>query len=294
MTLDLATQLVVSGILLGGLYALISVGLTLIFGVLRLINFAHGEVLMLGMYAVFWLWQIAGWDPYLAIVPATLLVLGLGLVVGRAIILPTIGKPHVIQVFATMGLSLGFQHSAQVLWQADYRSVRVPWGSVVLQLGPIILGAPRLTAFAVAMVSTALLFLFMQRTDVGRAIRSTAQDRYAAALMGVDVSRIYLLTFALGSATLGVAAGLLVPIYAVYPSIGTEFIMVAFVVVVLGGLGSLPGALLAGLLIGVVETVSGFYIGSSMKQAVYFALFILVLVVRPNGFFGVKGAEVLD
>lgn len=284
-------QLLVSGLLLGGVYALISVGLTLIFGVLRVINFAHGEFLMVGMYITYWLFTLYGVDPYVSLFVVPVVLFALGMVVYAVIVRRTIGAPSVVQTFATAGLSIALQNLALMLWNGDFRSIQAPLASSTVTLAGVTVSLPRLVAFLVAMSLAGALYAFLQYTYTGKAIRATALDRNVAQLMGVNIHRIYLLTFALGIALVGVAGPLLMPIYYVNPTVGLHFVIIAFVVVVLGGLGSLGGAVLGGLLIGLVETLSGYYIGTSWQQALYFLIFLLVLILRPSGLFGIRGAE---
>ena len=292
MTLALFAQLLAAGVLLGGVYALISMGLTLIFGVMRVVNFAHGEFLMVAMYASYYLVTAAHLNPYLALVIVAPGLYLFGLVIEAVVIRRTMGRSDVVQVFATVGLSIVLQAGALMAFSANVVGLNVPISNAVLPIGSLFtVGVPQLIAFVTAMIVAGLLFLFLGRTDVGRAIRATAQDRSAAALMGINVPGIYRLTFALGSALTGIAGALLMPIYSASPTVGTQFVLVAFVVVVLGGLGSIPGALVGGILIGVVETLSGFFIDPSWKQAIYFAIFLLVLVLRPAGLFGKRGSE---
>ncbi|GAC1659739.1 MAG: branched-chain amino acid ABC transporter permease [Candidatus Elarobacter sp.] len=294
MTLALFAQLLVAGVLLGGVYALISIGLTLIFGVMRVVNFAHGEFLMLGMYLSYYLVTGVHLNPYLALLVVAPALYLFGLLVEVTIIKSTIGRSDVVQVFATVGLSIVLQAGALMAFSANVVGINVPITNAIVQLGPLSMGIPQLLAFTAAMLVASGLFVFLRSTDVGRAIRATAQDRSAAALMGINVAGIYRLTFGLGSAMTGLAGALLMPIYSVSPTVGEQFVLIAFVVVVLGGLGSVTGALVGGLLIGVVETFSGFVIDPQWKQAVYFLIFLGVLVFRPAGLFGTRGSEELS
>ena len=293
MTPALFLQLLAAGVLLGGVYALISIGLTLIFGVMRVVNFAHGEFLMLGMYLSYYLVTAAHMNPYAALIVVAPALYLFGLVVEVLIIKPTVGRSDVVQVFATVGLSIVLQAGALMAFSANVLGLNVPVTNALIHAGPLSLGVPQVLTFVAAMLVAAGLFLFLGRTDVGRAIRATAQDRGAAALMGIDVGAIYRLTFGLGSAMTGLAGALLMPIYSVSPTVGEQFVLVAFVVVVLGGMGSVTGALVGGLLIGIVETFSGFVIDPQWKQAVYFVIFLGVLVLRPAGLFGKRGSEEL-
>ncbi len=284
-------QLIVSGLLIGGVYALISIGLTLIFGVMRIVNFAHGEFLMLSMYISFWLVTSLGMSPYVALPFVSLAMFIFGAVVYILVIRRALSSAMVVQIFATVGLGLLMSNCALVFWTADYRMMQSSIGSQVLSVAGLQIGTASLIAFCMCLVVTLLLFAFITFTFTGKTIRATVQDRAAAQLMGVNIDRVYMLTFALGSLLVGVAGALLAPIYPVYPTVGTSYGVISFVVVVLGGMGSMPGALLGGLIIGLVETLSGYFIDTGLKQAVYFAVFILVLIFRPTGLFGQKGAE---
>jgi len=283
-------QVITSGLLIGGIYALVSIGLNLVFGVLRIINFAHGEYLMLSMYAAYWLWRL-GIDPYVATILVVPLMALLGALTERFLIRHTLAAHAHVKIFVTLGLAIALQNLALLFFTADYMSVQTPYQTATLTLAGLSVSVPRLIACAVMLIAAAGLHLFLHRTDFGKAIRATAQDSTTARLMGINVERIYMVTFAIGAALVGLAGCLLTPVYYVFPSVGTDFVLVAFVVVVLGGLGSLAGAVVGGLLIGVVEQLSGFFIDTSLRQIVYFALFIGVLVVRPAGLFGQRGAE---
>jgi len=284
--LETILQLIINGLLLGGIYALISIGLTLIFGVLEIINFAHGEFLMLGMYASFWLFELLGVDPYLSLfilIPAFFL---LGLAVQRIIIQPIIDAPPLNQIFATVGLSIVLQNVALLFWKADYRTVRTAYSSLVLKTDGLMISFPRLVAFVLALTMIAALLIFLKRTYTGKAITALAQQRRAAMLMGININRTYQIAFGIGTACVGAAGAMLIPIYYAFPTVGALFVLVAFVVVILGGYNSLVGALVGGLIIGLVETFSGFFISPHLKEAIYFAIFILILLYRPTGLFG--------
>lgn len=287
---DVLAQVAVSGVLLGGVYALISIGLTLIFGVMRVINFAHGEFLMIAMYATFWLFHLYGLDPYLSIALVAALLFLVGLATQAVVVRPILRGSSSMQIFATVGLSIVLQNAALLIWKADYRSVDTFYSKAVISIGPLLVGISRLAAFVTALAITAALFLFLKKTYLGKAIRCTTQDRTAALLMGINIGRINLITFGIGAALVGIAGSLLMPIYPTFPTVGTYFVLIAFVVVVLGGMGNVTGAFLGGLIIGLVEAFSGFYV-PALKEAVYFVVFILVLIVRPTGIFGVVGAE---
>lgn len=283
-------QVVVSGLLIGGIYALVAVGLNIIFGVLRIINFAHGEYLMVSMYGAYWLWRL-GLDPYMSIVLVVPAMAVLGALSERYLIRYTLTAPAHVKIFVTMGLSIALQNLALLFFTADYLNVRTAYQTSTIALSGLAISVPRMIALIATLVTAAGLFLFLKYTDFGRAIRATAQDGVTARLMGINVDRIYMYTFAIGSAFVGLAGCLLVPVYYIYPTVGIDFVVVAFVVVVLGGLGSVPGAIIGGLLIGVVEQLSGFFVDTSLRQVVYFLVFIVVLAVRPAGLLGQRGAE---
>ncbi|KWW96743.1 branched-chain amino acid ABC transporter permease [Hydrogenibacillus schlegelii] len=286
-------QLTVSGILLGGIYALIAVGLTLIFGVMRIVNFTHGDLVMLGMYLTYLLYKGFGLDPYISLFIVPLALFFIGVLIQKLVVQRVVGRPHEVQIFATVGLSMMLSNAVLAYFKGDYRSVQTTYSTDTIQIGPVFLGVPQIVAFGISAVITLVLFLFLKFTYTGKAIRATTQNRISATLMGIDVRRVYTMTFAIGSALAGIAAVLLMPLYPTYPSIGEAYLLIAFVVVVLGGLGSIPGALVGALIIGVVETVSAYYLGSGWKQAAYFVIFILVLIMRPQGLFGQRGAEQL-
>jgi branched-chain amino acid transport system permease protein len=279
-------QVLVNGILLGGIYALVSLGLTLIFGVMRIINFAHGQFLMLAMYATYWLFQLYGVDPYVSILVVVPLMLAIGMGAYRMIIQPIIDASEMTHVFATLGLNLSLQGIALFLWQGDFRGIRTSYSSMVIHLGPLYINIPRLIIFLCAIAAILALFLFLKKTYTGKAIRASAQKRVAAQLMGVNLSKIYMIAFGIGIAIVGLTGAVLMPIYEVFPSVGSLFALVAFVVVVLGGLGNLGGALVGGIVIGVVESVSGVFIAPALKEGVYFIIFVVILLLRPTGIFG--------
>jgi len=279
-------QLIINGLLLGGIYALISIGLTLIFGVVEIINFAHGEFLMLSMYGSYWLFQLYGVDPYvslLMVIPTFFLI---GWAVQRIIIQPIIDAPPLNQIFATVGVSLVLQNVALFLWKADYRTVRTVYSGLSLKTAGLMISFPRLVAFFLALALIAGLLTFLKRTYTGKAIRAIAQQRRAAMLMGIDINRMYKVAFGIGIACVGAAGAMLIPIYYTFPTVGGLFVLIAFVVVILGGYNSLIGALVGGLIIGVVEAFSGFFLSPHLKEAVYFVIFILILLFRPTGLFG--------
>ncbi len=283
-------QLVASGLLIGGIYALVAIGLNLVFGVLRIINFAHGEYLMIAMYGAYWLWRL-GVDPYVAIILLVPAMAIFGAATERYLIRYTLARQAHVKIFVTLGLSIALQNLALLLFGADYLSIRASYQTMTFGFAGLSISVPRLIATITMALSALGLYGFLQYTDFGKAIRATAQDSTTARLMGINVDRVYRVTFAIGTALVGLAGCVLIPVYYVFPTVGTDFVLVAFVVVVLGGLGSLAGAVIGGFLIGLVEQFSGFFIDTSLRQIVYFGLFIAILVLRPAGLFGQRGAE---
>jgi branched-chain amino acid transport system permease protein len=291
--MDAIPQLLASTILLGGIYALIAVGLTLIFGVMRIVNFAHGEFLMLGMYLAFWAFTLLGLDPYVTLVLGLPVIFGGGWLSYRLVMRPVIHASHNVQVFTTVGLSIALQAVALVLWSADAQFVRTSYYAVVVRFSGVAMNLAQIAAFVVAVLFTAGLFAFMRWSYAGKIMRATAQDRHAASLMGIDTGRVFAMTWAVGITCVGVAGVVLAPIYPVYPSIGLQFVLIAYVAVVLGGLGDMVGALIASLVVAFVEVVGSYVIGTAWKEVLYLLLFIAILVIRPAGLFGQRGAEVI-
>ncbi|GGG37582.1 branched-chain amino acid ABC transporter permease [Chelatococcus composti] len=290
--MDVLVQLILNGIMLGAMYAIISVGLTLIFGIVRVVNFAHGEFLMVGMYAVYLLSHHFGLHPYVSAVPMVLMLFAIGALVQRFIIQPLLGADEHIQIFATVGLSTALINLALLIFGADLYSVQEPGLRKPLSIGGYTVLYAQVVIFVSALVLVAGLHLFMQKTPLGRAIRATAQNRNAAQLMGVRVDRIYVIAFGLGAACVGLASALISPLFPVTPTIGTYFVLTAFVVVVLGGMRSMYGAFLGAMIIGIVDSLSGYYIAPDLKEVVYFAIFILILIFKPTGLFGFgRGTE---
>ncbi|MFI4987166.1 MAG: branched-chain amino acid ABC transporter permease [Alphaproteobacteria bacterium] len=285
LELSILLPAILNGIMTGAVYALVALGLTLIYGVLHIINFAHGSLLMLALYGVYFLYTLLGIDPYLAfplIVPA-MFALGYGL--QRWVIAKTgPGKDENI-LLVTLGLSLIIENLALYLWSADTRTINTPYGFATVDLGIALIAVPRLVAFAGALVVTALLWLVIQRSDLGKAIRALARERQGAALVGIDVEHVFAMSFGIGVACLGAAACLLLPSYYANPGVGRSFVLIAFTIVVLGGMGSFAGALVGGLIIGVTESLGGLFLGESLGQLGIFLIFIAILLFRPTGLF---------
>ncbi len=290
--MDVFIQLLINGILLGSMYAIISVGLTMIFGIVRVVNFAHGEFLMVGMYGAYLLAAKFGLHPYAAAVPIVLLLFAMGAIVQRFIIQPLLSADEHIQIFATVGLSTALVNLALLLFGADLYAVPASSVQRTVMVGGFSLVIGQIVMFVCALALVAGLHFFMQATPLGRAIRATAQNRTAALLMGVRVDRIYVISFGIGAACVGLASALVMPLYPVSPTIGTYFVLTAFVVVVLGGMRSMYGAFFGAMLIGIVDSLSGYYIAPDLKEVVYFAIFIAILIFKPTGLFGLgRGTE---
>jgi branched-chain amino acid transport system permease protein len=279
-------QTILSGLLIGLVYALVAVGLTLIFGVMDIVNFAHGEFLMLGMYASFWgfaLWKL---DPLFTLPFTAVGLFAVGVAVYRLVIRRIIDAPMLSQVFTTFGLMILLRGVAQFLWKPDFRSVDRSVVSGTVSFAGLQFGLPMIVAAAGAVATTGAVWWFLRRTRLGAALEATAADREAAALMGIDAQRMFALAWGIGAACAGVAGALLSASYPVFPEVGASFILIAFVLVALGGFGSVTGAFWAGILVGIVEVVGGFLWDPSYKLVLVLSLYLLVVWLRPQGLLG--------
>jgi branched-chain amino acid transport system permease protein len=280
-------QAMVNGLLVGSLYSVIAMGLTIIFGVMRVINMAHGELIMLGMYVAFWAFTLFGLGQMAALLISLPLFLVLGAVIYGGVVSRVERRAGEMgTLLVTAGLSYLLANAAQLVWKANFRSLPSALTARSLFVGGVSLNYSLLWAFVAALMLSGFTYLFLIYSDSGRAIRATAQDREAAALMGVQIHRTNMLAFALGTALAGMAGVLLTPVFYVYPYVGRVFLVKAFVVVVLGGMGSVLGASLGGLLLGVVESVASLFISSGYRDAVGLVIFLLVLLFKPSGLFG--------
>jgi len=286
--IELVLQAIVSGILLGGVYSLICVGLTLTFGVMRIINFAHGEFLMVGMYATYFFAQAFHTEAYAALPVVLPGLFAFGVVVYHLLVRPILGAEPLNQMLLLMGFSLVLQNAALAAFSPDARSLQSALSMAKLEAGPIIVSVPKLIAFGASLVITAGLYWLLRSTELGRRIRAAASDRETAALMGINVGRVNLLAFGIGVGCLGVAAPLIMPIFYIVPNIGTFFILIAFVVVVLGGIGDFVGALLASFIVAIAESLGALFMPGSTAPVLPFLLFILVLLFKPEGLLGAR------
>lgn len=277
---------VLNGLMTGAVYALIALGLTLIYGVLHIINFAHGALLTAAMFAAFFAHKLFGLDPYVAALGLTPLFFLLGYALQRFVIGPAAHGEDRNILLVTLGLAVVIENALLYAFRADTRTINLPYAFDVVEVGTAFLAVPRVIAFIVVVAVALALWLIMRWTDTGKAIRAVAKEKRGAELVGIDVAHIYAVTFGLGTACLAIAACLLIPTYYVNPQAGNAFVLIAFTIVVLGGMGSVTGALIGGLFVGVVESLSSLYLGELLGQIGIFAMFILVLLFRPSGLFG--------
>ena len=277
---------VINGLMMGAVYALVALGLTLIYGVLHIINFAHGALLTAAMFGAYFAHSLLGLDPYAAAVVLTPLFFGLGYALQRFVIGPASHGEERNVLLVTLGLAVVIENGLLYAFRADTRTVNLDYAFNVVDLGFAFIPVPRIIAFVVVLILALILWAVLSLTDTGKAIRAVAKEKLGAELTGIDVAHIYAVTFGLGTACLAIAACLLIPTYYVNPHAGNAFVLIAFTIVVLGGMGSVAGALLGGLFIGVVESLSGLYLGESLGQIGIFVIFILVLLLRPSGLFG--------
>ena len=276
----------IGSIEIGLIYALVAIGLTMIFGVMDVVNFAHGEFLMLGMYSSFWLFSLYALDPLLTLPLTVLMLFAFGTLLYRLVIRRIINAPMLSQIFTTFGIMILLRGVAQFLWKPDFRTIENSAVSGSVQWLGLQLGRPQLVAGVGAIAVTAAVYLFLHRTRVGAALEATAADKEAARLMGIDSNRMFSLAWGIGAACAGAAGGLLSTFFPIFPDVGATFILLAFVVVNLGGFGSVTGAFWAGILVGVIEVVGGLLLGPQYKTAIVLVLFLGVLMFRPQGLMG--------
>ena len=284
--MEILLQTLINGILIGGVYAAYSAGFSLIFGVMDVINLAHGELLMLGAFTAYWLFQIAHIDPYLSIPIAGLLLFVIGYFVQYFLINRVIEKPAIMSYILTFGLHLIIANTAVKFWTHDFRSITTSYSGANFEIAGIIIPLTRFTTFILAFVIIGFLFFLLEKTDLGRAIRATSQNKRVAALLGVNVKKIYALTFAIGAAITGIAGASISPFVVLFPEMGLSYTIIAFCVVVLGGMGYIPGALIGGMVLGIVQALAVTYLNAGISVAITFMLLFIMLVFKPEGITG--------
>jgi branched-chain amino acid transport system permease protein len=286
VTPELVLQGVVGGLLMGLVYALIAAGLSLIFGLMEIVNFAHGEMLMLAMFASFWTWTLWRLDPLVSLPLTALLLAALGWATYHGLVRFILDAPMLAQIFATFGLAVFLRSGAQALWGADFHLVKEPLVQGRVTVAGVFVALPQLVASVGALLAFALLYWFITRTETGLALQATAQDRKAASLMGIDTERMFALGWAIGGACVGVAGALLTTFFYVFPEVGASFALLAYVAVALGGFGNVPATLAGGVVVGLVEVLGGLLFDPSLKLIGVFALYLVVVLWRPQGLFG--------
>ncbi|MDA9989679.1 branched-chain amino acid ABC transporter permease [Paracoccaceae bacterium] len=288
VTLSLLPAGIINGLMFGAIYALVALGLTLIYGVLHIINFAHGAMLMLALYSAYFLFKILNIDPYISILIVTPASYVFGYTIYRWGIGRLSGGRDQNILLITLGLSIILENSALFFFTGDQQTISLPYSYESFDLGFLYLSYPKLISFVASLVICVLLWMLMTLTDLGKAIRAVAKERDGARLVGIDVEHVFAVTFGIGVACLGAAGCMLLPIFYVDPYTGNMFVIIAFTIVVLGGMGSIVGALLGGFIIGVTESVGGLLLGESLGQIGISLIFILILIFKPTGIFGSK------
>jgi len=279
-------QVLLNGILIGGIYASFAVGFSLVFGVLRIINIVHGEFIMLGAFITYWLYKIYGIDPFFSIPIAFFLLFIFGFLLQRYVINRIIEAPEIMSLLLTFGLSLIISNLALLAWKGDYRLINPEYAGAHFNVATLTIPYIRLATFIFALVAVAGLYIFLQHTDLGRAIRSTSQDKNGARLLGVRPAIIYSITFGLGAAVTGVAGSLIGMCFSVFPAMGGDYLLFSFFVVVVGGMGHIPGALAGGLILGILQSLVTQFVGAGMTYILMFCVLYIMLIVRPAGIFG--------
>jgi branched-chain amino acid transport system permease protein len=281
ITPSMIGQVVISGLLAGSLYAMVALGLGLIFGVMRVLNVAHGPLLMMGAYTTFWLFQGIGFNPYLSLLVSMPVLFLVGAGLQRVLVRRVVDAPELSSLLLTFGVSIALVNLAQLAFTSDLRAVEYLTGSFVV--GPFALSKPRLATCGFAIAITLGAFVFLRSTRLGKAIRAVSQSREVAQVCGIDVQRIHLITFGIGSALAAAGGSLVAVMVAIQPEMGQVYTFKSFLVIVLGGAGNYPGALLGGLLLGLVEQLASLFLTSQVNEAVAYVLLVLVLLIRPTG-----------
>lgn len=290
MDFTFVVQSLLNGLLIGGVYSLVAIGLTVIFGVMKIINFAHGALMMLGMYATYWIATLLQLNVYITIVLVLPLLFLVGVLFQKFLISPIMNAPEHNQLFLTLGVMLFLQNMAVFLWTPDFRVLKTSYANINYYIGDISISLVHVLAFLMALLFSGLLYIILHKTDLGRAIRAASEEPVGAKLMGINIKRIYWITFGIGSACAGVAGTAITPFFPIYPYVGDIFVLTAYVVVVLGGMGSVFGAFVGGLIIGMADSIGAMILPGSMKSVLSFVIFIMILLFRPTGLFGRQNA----
>jgi branched-chain amino acid transport system permease protein len=281
-------QAILDGLLIGGVYAIISIGLTLVYGVMGIINFAQAEFLAIGMFVAWFAWAYLGLDPILAAPLSFCVAFLLGWLVQGLLIERVLTAPPVAQIFLTVGILIAMENGSLLLFGSQFRSVTTIYQTVSLSLGPIFISAPYLMAFTMSLICGLALWWFMRSSWLGRAMRATAQNSFAAKLMGINTSLMYKIAFALGVGLTAFGGAIILPYTTVFPTVGSQYVVLMFTVVVLGGLGSVAGAVFGGLTVGVIQSLSSLFFPIQLQNLVLFMVFIIVLAIRPEGLIGAR------
>ena len=285
-SIPLLLQAIVSGILIGGVYSLVAIGLSLIFGVMKIINFAHGAFMMLGMFITYWLYVLLGIDPYLSLLFSIPILFFLGLLIERFLIDKVLDAPEHNQLLLTLGISLVIENLALFLWSPNFRTINVAYATKAATLGTVMISLPKVIAFLFALLLTGALYYFLKKTDLGKAIRAASEEKEGALTVGINLKKIYYIAFGIGTACVGAAGTVAAPFFYVSPQVGGVFVITAFVVVVLGGMGNFIGAFVGGIIVGLAESVGAAFFPGQLKQFIIYFIFILVLLFKPAGLFG--------
>jgi len=286
LTSEIILQTMVSGLLMGCIYALVAVGLCLIWGLMEIVNFAHGEMLMLGMFTAFWMFTLYHIDPMLSLPLCLVILFLIGVATYFIVIKKILKAPFLAQILATFGLGIFLRYLAQFMWTPDFRMIKNPALAGRIEFGGIFVGLPELTASIITILSFVFLYWFINKTEIGTALLATSEDREAASLMGINSDKMFALGWGIGAACLGVAGALMSNFYYIFPEVGFPFALIAYVAVALGGFGSIPGSFIAGIIIGLVEFLSGLLIAPAFKYAFVFIIYLLVVFIRPQGLWG--------
>ncbi|MBW1700959.1 MAG: branched-chain amino acid ABC transporter permease [Deltaproteobacteria bacterium] len=288
MNLTLLIQALIGGFLVGGVYSLIAIGLSLIFGVMKIINFAHGEIMMIAMYITYWLFVLLKIDPIISIIIVAPLIFLLGYCMQRFLVNRIIDAPELIQILLMLGVAIVLTNLALFIWGPDHRMAATRFSLSAIMLGGITIDVSRLIAFGIAIIVSIGVFLFLAKTETGKMIRAAADNRLGAQIVGIKVNRVYAISFGVGSACVGIAGALILPLIPLDPYLGPSYTLTSFIIVILGGMGSLLGAFIGGIIIGVAESLGAVLLVSSLKELVSFSILIVILLFRPQGLFGTR------